>query len=157
MGFERLEHSLFFHFKIFCLFVFFSFFFLFYFIFSIGYHGEMGYLAREDAVLKRKEPTRLVPGAISAIVATLNYDPGLGVYLAQILLPTISLHKFCSDKFRSYKFHSYPTNFAPTLQISLLPYKFRSYKFSPRKSRSYKFRSQLQFSRSSMTILIFWL
>eukprot|EP00026_Physarum_polycephalum_P001039 Phypoly_transcript_01040.p1 GENE.Phypoly_transcript_01040~~Phypoly_transcript_01040.p1 ORF type:complete len:1215 (+),score=194.93 Phypoly_transcript_01040:66-3710(+) len=42
-----------------------------------GYHGEMGYLAREDAVMKRKEPTRLVPGAMSAIVATLNYDPGL--------------------------------------------------------------------------------
>jgi epoxyqueuosine reductase QueG len=38
----------------------------------------MGYLAREDAVMKRKEPTRLVPGAISAIVASLNYDPDLG-------------------------------------------------------------------------------
>jgi epoxyqueuosine reductase len=46
-----------------------------------GFHGEMGYLAREDAVAKRKDPAVLVPGARSAVVVALEYfnpeaDPG---------------------------------------------------------------------------------
>ena len=41
----------------------------------------MGYLARDDAVKKRTDPRRVTPGAVSAIVAALNYDPGLGEYL----------------------------------------------------------------------------
>lgn len=46
---------------------------------GVGFHGEMGYLSREDAVQKRKNPTLLSPGTVSAIVATLNYDPKLGL------------------------------------------------------------------------------
>ena len=38
-----------------------------------GMHGEMGYLAREDAVAKRAEPSLLVPGAKSAVVVALGY------------------------------------------------------------------------------------
>ena len=56
-----------------------------------GYHGEMGYLAREDAVAKRKDPTRVVPGAVSAIVATINYDPDLGMPFPLILFHLLSL------------------------------------------------------------------
>ncbi|HEX2090992.1 MAG TPA: tRNA epoxyqueuosine(34) reductase QueG [Longimicrobiaceae bacterium] len=40
-----------------------------------GCHGEMAYLAREDAVAKRKDPAVLVPGARSAVVVALNYSP----------------------------------------------------------------------------------
>ncbi len=40
-----------------------------------GYHGEMGYLAREDAVAKRQDLTLVVPGARSAIVVARNYYP----------------------------------------------------------------------------------
>jgi epoxyqueuosine reductase len=42
-----------------------------------GYHGEMGYLAREDAVAKRQDLTRVVPDARSAIVVARNYYPEL--------------------------------------------------------------------------------
>ena len=45
---------------------------------SAGMHGEMGYLAREDAVAKRKDPAVLVPGARSAVVVTLDYFPPEG-------------------------------------------------------------------------------
>jgi epoxyqueuosine reductase len=38
-----------------------------------GMHGEMGYLAREDAVAKRLDPAVLVPGARSAVVVALEY------------------------------------------------------------------------------------
>jgi len=40
-----------------------------------GMHGEMGYLSREDAVEKRRDPAVLVPGARSAVVVALHYDP----------------------------------------------------------------------------------
>lgn len=40
-----------------------------------GMHGEMAYLAREDAVAKRRDPAVLVPGALSAVVVALNYAP----------------------------------------------------------------------------------
>jgi len=48
---------------------------------ALGMHGEMGYLAREDAVARRKDPAVLVPGARSAVVVGLRYyvpdaDPG---------------------------------------------------------------------------------
>jgi epoxyqueuosine reductase len=36
-------------------------------------HGEMAYLAREDAVAKRRDPGVLVPGARSAVVVALEY------------------------------------------------------------------------------------
>ena len=39
-----------------------------------GMHGEMGYLSREDAVTKRRDPAVLVPGARSAVVVALHYD-----------------------------------------------------------------------------------
>jgi epoxyqueuosine reductase len=38
-----------------------------------GMHGEMGYLAREDAVAKRRDPAVLVPGVKSAVVVALEY------------------------------------------------------------------------------------
>jgi len=41
-----------------------------------GYAGEMGYLTRPDAVEKRADPARVVPGAKSAIVVAMNYLPG---------------------------------------------------------------------------------
>ncbi len=41
-----------------------------------GRHGEMAYLAREDAVEKRLDPARLVPGARSAVVVARSYHPG---------------------------------------------------------------------------------
>jgi epoxyqueuosine reductase len=43
---------------------------------ALGMHGEMGYLAREDAVARRKDPAVLVPGTMSAVVVALRYDPG---------------------------------------------------------------------------------
>lgn len=42
---------------------------------AVGLHGEMAYLAREDAVAKRRDPAVLVPGARSAVVVALNYAP----------------------------------------------------------------------------------
>lgn len=56
-----------------------------------GMHGEMAYLAREDAVEKRADPGVLVPGACSAVVVALPYynedgdppaaaDPSRGVF-----------------------------------------------------------------------------
>src|SRR5688572_9761532 len=42
---------------------------------ALGMHGEMGYLSREDAVAKRRDPAVLVPGAKSAVVVALHYDP----------------------------------------------------------------------------------
>ncbi|MBB4637866.1 tRNA epoxyqueuosine(34) reductase QueG [Longimicrobium terrae] len=36
-------------------------------------HGDMAYLAREDAVAKRRDPAVLVPGARSAVVVGLEY------------------------------------------------------------------------------------
>ena len=52
-----------------------------------GMHGEMGYLAREDAVARRLDPAALVPGARSAVVVALEYfnddarpaDPSRGI------------------------------------------------------------------------------
>ena len=38
-----------------------------------GYAGEMGYLAREDAVAKRADPALVVPGARSAVVVARSY------------------------------------------------------------------------------------
>lgn len=40
---------------------------------EMGMHGEMGYLSREDAVAKRKDPDVLVPGVRSAVVVALRY------------------------------------------------------------------------------------
>jgi epoxyqueuosine reductase len=40
---------------------------------AAGMHGEMAYLAREDAVAKRADPAVLVPGAKSAVVVAVNY------------------------------------------------------------------------------------
>ncbi len=41
-----------------------------------GMHGEMAYLAREDAVAKRADPAVLVPGARSAVVVAMEYFGG---------------------------------------------------------------------------------
>ena len=38
-----------------------------------GMHGEMAYLARQDAVARRRDPAVLVPGARSAVVVALEY------------------------------------------------------------------------------------
>jgi epoxyqueuosine reductase len=50
-------------------------------------HGEMAYLAREDAVAKRRDPAVLVPGVRSAVVVAMEYynadahpaDPSRGI------------------------------------------------------------------------------
>lgn len=42
---------------------------------AAGMHGEMAYLAREDAVAKRTDPALLVPSARSAVVVACNYFP----------------------------------------------------------------------------------
>ncbi len=42
---------------------------------AAGMHGEMGYMAREDAVAKRIDPAVLVSGAKSAVVVALHYAP----------------------------------------------------------------------------------
>jgi epoxyqueuosine reductase len=49
-----------------------------------GFAGEMAYLAGDDAVAKRGDPTLVVPGAKSAIVVALGYYPG-GTPLAEDL------------------------------------------------------------------------
>jgi len=41
-----------------------------------GYHAEMGYLARPDAVEKRADPRALMPEVRSIVVVGLNYYPG---------------------------------------------------------------------------------
>jgi epoxyqueuosine reductase len=41
-----------------------------------GMHGEMGYLAREDAVARRLDPALSVPGVRSAVVVAKGYHPG---------------------------------------------------------------------------------
>ncbi len=40
-----------------------------------GLHGEMGYMAREDAVRRRLEPADALPGGRTIIVASLRYGP----------------------------------------------------------------------------------
>ncbi|HEX6749435.1 MAG TPA: tRNA epoxyqueuosine(34) reductase QueG [Longimicrobium sp.] len=40
---------------------------------EMGMHGEMGYLSREDAVARRRDPAVLVPGVKSAVVVGLRY------------------------------------------------------------------------------------
>ncbi len=41
-----------------------------------GHAGEMAYLARADAVARRLDPTEILPGARSIIVAAINYNNG---------------------------------------------------------------------------------
>ena len=40
-----------------------------------GFHGEMSYLAREDAVRRRLDPSEALPGCRTIIVASLLYGP----------------------------------------------------------------------------------
>jgi epoxyqueuosine reductase len=39
-----------------------------------GYHGQMAYLARSDAVAKRRDPTHILPGTQSVVVVGANYN-----------------------------------------------------------------------------------
>ena len=41
-----------------------------------GYAGEMAYLARPDAIAKRRDPRRIMPEACSVVVVGLNYYQG---------------------------------------------------------------------------------
>ena len=43
-----------------------------------GYHGEMAYLAREDALETRLDPAAAWPALRSAVVVALNYSPDTG-------------------------------------------------------------------------------
>jgi epoxyqueuosine reductase len=43
---------------------------------ALGYHAEMGYLARPDATKKRADPRRIMPETRSVVVAGMNYYPG---------------------------------------------------------------------------------
>ena len=38
-----------------------------------GFHGEMGYLSRADAVARRADPAHILPGVQSIVVVALNY------------------------------------------------------------------------------------
>lgn len=41
---------------------------------AAGHHGDMGYLSRADAVQKRIDPQRVLPGARTAILVAVSYD-----------------------------------------------------------------------------------
>ena len=41
-----------------------------------GLHGEMGYMARDDSVRRRVDPTEALPGCRSIVVVSLLYGPG---------------------------------------------------------------------------------
>ncbi len=41
---------------------------------SAGHHGDMGYLSRDDAVQKRLDPQRVLPGARTAVMVAVSYD-----------------------------------------------------------------------------------
>jgi epoxyqueuosine reductase len=41
-----------------------------------GYAGDMTYLARPEAIARRRDPRRILPGACSAVVVALNYYQG---------------------------------------------------------------------------------
>lgn len=41
---------------------------------AAGHHGEMGYLAREDAVQKRLDPSLVLPGARTVIMVGVSYE-----------------------------------------------------------------------------------
>lgn len=41
---------------------------------SAGHHGDMSYLSREDAVRKRLDPQRVLPGARTAILVAVSYE-----------------------------------------------------------------------------------
>lgn len=43
---------------------------------ELGWHGEMGYLARSDAMAKRAEPALLLPGARSIVCLAFAYGDG---------------------------------------------------------------------------------
>lgn len=43
-----------------------------------GHHGEMGWMARPDAVRRRLDPREALPGCRTVIVATLSYAPEVG-------------------------------------------------------------------------------
>ena len=45
-----------------------------------GYHAQMGYLARPDAIARRADPRALLPGAQSIVVAAMNYYRPEGFY-----------------------------------------------------------------------------
>ena len=42
---------------------------------ALGYHGEMAYMAREDAVRRRLDPTEALPGCRTIIIASIVYGP----------------------------------------------------------------------------------
>ena len=43
-----------------------------------GFHGEMAYMAREDAVRRRLDPGELMPNARTLVMVSLVYGPGSG-------------------------------------------------------------------------------
>ena len=43
---------------------------------AAGHHGEMAYMAREDAVRRRLDPREALPGCRTLIVVSLHYGPG---------------------------------------------------------------------------------
>ncbi len=61
-----------------------------------GYHAEMGYLARPDAVEKRRDPRLIMPGVRSVVVVGMNYYPG-GFPSAQVHHGRVSRYAWGED------------------------------------------------------------
>ncbi len=65
-----------------------------------GYHGEMAYMARPDAVARRLEPRRALPGCRTIIVTSLLYGPrpsGAPVRSERRRLPVVARYALGRD------------------------------------------------------------
>lgn len=63
-----------------------------------GFHGEMGYMARNAA--KRVDPQQVLPGAKSIIVVACNYHPGTSKHLARYAAGAGDYHDVMGEKLK---------------------------------------------------------